>query len=111
LTYTVTLFGAGQAITLDDPVPDGTSYIQNSASVEPPVGTLTTSESQIAWTGTLSAEMSVEIRFQFLVETNATKVIKNVADLRVVDVAATHQLEASAIVNACRVYLPIILKP
>lgn len=110
LTYTLTLYGSGQSMTLTDPIPPGTSYVSGSAGVTPNTGTLTPTSSQITWVGTLAEGESVEITFQVQVEMTMPTAIENVAQLELDGGSESYDLTATFIANGFKTYLPIVMK-
>lgn len=110
LTYTVTLIGSGQPMTLTDSIPTDTSYLTGSATVDPDVGELIPSSSQIAWTGIGTETVPFQIAFQVQVEANTPTAIENIASLQLKGDANTYDLRAVAIANGYKFYLPLILK-
>jgi uncharacterized repeat protein (TIGR01451 family) len=110
LTYTITLFGSGQAITLTDPIPDGVSYVDGSANAQPDVGTLDDSADQITWSGTPDRGDTVQITFQTRVQVSTPMAIENVALLQLAGSTATYPLQAITIANGYTIFLPLIIR-
>jgi len=110
LTYTITLIGSGRPMTVTDPLLAGTSYLTSSADVEPDVGTLTANSSQITWTGTVTETVPFQIVFRVRVETHLPTAIRNTVRLQLAGDANVYDLQALAIANGYKVYLPQILK-
>jgi len=108
LTYTLTLIGSGQPMTVTDPIPAGTSYLAGSADVSPDIGTLVTNSSQITWTGTVTEAIPLQLAFRVRVETPLPTAIRNVAKLRLAGDTSVYDLEAVAIANGYHVYLPLM---
>jgi uncharacterized repeat protein (TIGR01451 family) len=102
LTYTITLIGSGQTVTVTDPIPVGTVYVPGSAMVTPAVGDLTADWSGVEWTGTVS-EM-VSIVFQVQVEVSVPMLIRNVASVQVAGGSAAYNLQAKAIAHPYKFY-------
>ena len=109
LTYTITLIGSGQPMTLTDSIPDGTSYV-TGAGVNPDIGTLIASSSQLTWTGTVTESESIEIIFQVRVDVDTPAAIENIARLQLEGDANIYELKAIAIANGYKVYCPLIAK-
>jgi uncharacterized repeat protein (TIGR01451 family) len=111
LTYTITLVGSGQAMTLSDPIPEGASYVAGSASVDPDVGDLDDSAGEITWSGTLDRGETIHITFQVRVQASTPTAIENVALLQLVGSATTtYPLQATTIANGYRVFLPLLIR-
>ena len=110
LTYTLTLYGSGQSMTLTDPIPPGTSYVDGSAGVTPHTGSLTANSSQITWTGTVAEGESVEVIFQVQVEVATPTAIENVAQLELDGGSESYDLTAMIIANGFKTYLPVLMK-
>jgi uncharacterized repeat protein (TIGR01451 family) len=49
LTYTISLLGTGAIASVTDTIPAGTTYVPNSAHIEPQIGTLTADSNLIHW--------------------------------------------------------------
>jgi uncharacterized repeat protein (TIGR01451 family) len=110
LTYTLTIIGSGRPMTVTDSIPAGTSYVTGHASVNPGVGRLVANPSQIMWTGTVTEFMPFQIAFQVRVEASLPVVIRNTAELELEGDANTYDLQAVAIANGLKYYLPLSLK-
>lgn len=110
LTYTITLHGSGESMTLTDPIPDGTSYVSGSASVSPNTGALSANTAQVTWAGTVAEGEPVQITFQVRVEVDTPAPIENVATLEVQGGAKTCDLRAITVANGFKAFLPLILK-
>jgi uncharacterized repeat protein (TIGR01451 family) len=111
LTYTITLVGSGQPMTLTDDIPLGLSYTPGSAQADPDIGTLSAGESQIAWNGAVPEQTSLLLTFQVQVESGSASHVENVAQLRLAGDPNVYELRAPAVlINAYQFYLPIIIK-
>jgi uncharacterized repeat protein (TIGR01451 family) len=110
LTYILALVGSGQPMTVTDAIPDDTSYVAYSADMSPDVGNLTTSPSQITWTGTVTEAFPFQVTFQARVETRLPRAIWNVARLQLEGDTNVYDLRALAIANGYKSYLPLVLR-
>jgi uncharacterized repeat protein (TIGR01451 family) len=110
LTYTLALVGSGQPMTITDAIPDDTNFVAYSADVSPDVGDLTTSPSQITWTGTVTEAFPFQVAFQARVETRLPRAIWNVARLQLEGDTNVYDLRALAIANGYKSYLPLVLR-
>jgi uncharacterized repeat protein (TIGR01451 family) len=108
LTYTLLVVGTGDAITLTDPIPAGTSYINGSAQHNPALGTLTADSTQVRWTGILTAGEALEITFDVTVEAADPMAIVNRAELDTG--SGIGVLTAYTIANGLKTFLPNIMK-
>ncbi len=116
LTYTITLDNAGATsttVTMTDEIPTGTTYILDSATVTPDSGDLEDDASSIRWLGEIESGAVITITFAVQVEPKADTdgepfIISNTAMIE----AGSERIERQAltVVNACRIYLPLILK-
>ncbi|NLE45689.1 MAG: DUF11 domain-containing protein [Chloroflexi bacterium] len=112
LTYTVTLANSGsepRSVMMTDTIPVHTDYIPGSASVVPQTGALS-DVGFIRWTGMLSGQSEVQIRFLVRADPdlNDPYAISNTA----VIASGEDLIERLAwvIIGARQVYLPIVLK-
>jgi uncharacterized repeat protein (TIGR01451 family) len=110
LTYTIILVGSGEPMTLTDSIPAGTGYVVHSTSVNPDLGTLIANSSQIAWTGTVTEALPFQVTFQVQVEVTRPTAIENTARLQLEGDANIYDLQAIAIANGYKSFLPQILK-
>ena len=110
LAYTITTIGSGQPMTITDAIPVGTSYVIGSDDVNPDVGSLSANSSQVTWTGTVTEATPFQITFQVRVAVTLPLAIQNTARLQLEGNPNTYDLQATAIANAHKVYLPVILK-
>jgi uncharacterized repeat protein (TIGR01451 family) len=111
LTYTITVVNAGTVsvtATMTDEIPTGTTYVPHSASVTPDKGDLDNTVG-IRWGGELGDGESITITFAVRVEpVEEPFVVSNVA---AIESGSEHvERRALTIVNAHRVYLPLILR-
>ena len=110
LTYVITLVGNGQPMTLTDPIPAGVSYVVGSAQLDPSLGDLTDTESQILWTGTIPENTTMQITIPVLIKVSIRTAIENVAQLQLAGSTNVFNLRAVAIANSYKCYFPLIIK-
>jgi uncharacterized repeat protein (TIGR01451 family) len=113
LTYTITVVNAGAiSVTgnMTDEIPIGTTYVLGSASVTPDRGDLDDAGG-IRWEGELGGGESITITFAVRVEPGGESLSFVISNVAVIG-AGSERIERQAltIVNACQVYLPLILK-
>lgn len=108
LTYTISLIGTGQALTVTDDIPAGVAYREGTARVAPEAGSLVTDANHLQWTGVLSRHAPLEIAFETTVVTTEPTAIVNTA--KVNDGSQIYDFTAMIIVNGYGVYLPLIYK-
>jgi uncharacterized repeat protein (TIGR01451 family) len=108
LVYTISVVGTGSTATVTDSIPAGTTYVPDSAQVEPQMGTLTDDFGLIHWTGVLTRQVDVQLAFSVTVTATEPLAIVNAA--AVDDGEVNHELTAITIANGFKSYLPIIIK-
>lgn len=108
LTYTISLVGTGATVTLTDTIPSGTTYVPNSAQVDPQVDTLTADANLIHWTGMLTEQTSLELTFAITVTVAEPFAIVNTATVD--NGAENRELTATTIANGFKSYFPIVMK-
>jgi hypothetical protein len=113
LTYTLTLSGPGLPVQLWDPLPEVVQYITGgvTGTVDPPAVYSPTVHA-VTWAGTLPTDAVTTIHFQVTphitgsVPLSLTPPIVNTAWLT--DAQYGRNISATVIVNARRVYLPLV---
>ncbi len=108
LTYTITLAGVGASAAISDPVPAGTTYVPQSAQVDPNIGTLTADGALVQWTGVLPDDVTLTLSFAVTVAVSTPTAIVNRAHVDGGDHSA--ELVAIAYANYHHVYLPIVIR-
>ena len=108
LTYTISLAGTGARATITDTIPAGTTYVPNSAQVEPQVGTLTADSNLIHWTGVLTEHASLELTFAVTVTVTEPFAIINTAIVG--NGEESRELTTITIANGFKSYLPMVMK-
>jgi len=109
LTYTVTLMGTGDPITVTDVLPDGLQYIDGSTHPEPDTGSLEINPPHIRWYGTLPMDTSFTLSYGAMVVTTTRRAVLNSATVEGLGTTPLH-LSAAVVVNGCRAYMPLILQ-
>jgi uncharacterized repeat protein (TIGR01451 family) len=108
VTYTISVVGTGASMTVTDRLPDGVTYVNDSATREPQVGDLTASSDEIGWTGTLTKDTPLLITFGVEVVTTQPVAVTNIA---IVDDGVTsREYPVTLIANGHKIYLPLIMK-
>jgi uncharacterized repeat protein (TIGR01451 family) len=108
LTYAISLAGTGATATVTDTIPPGTTYVPDSAHIEPQIGTLTADSSLIHWTGVLTEYTSLKLTFSAMVTVTEPLAIVNTA--LVDDGEESYELSATTIANGLETYLPVVMK-
>ncbi len=108
LTYTISLQGVAETVAISDAIPSGTAYVDHSAQVEPPLGSLTANANYIYWTGALTEHTVLKLVFAVTVITTEPSIIVNTASID--NGAQSSLVTAVANVNYIKFYLPLILK-
>jgi uncharacterized repeat protein (TIGR01451 family) len=109
LTYTVTLVGNGQPVTITDSIPGALDYVPGSVSVTPEMGTLSVdNDVQLRWTGTLTDGVPFHLVYQAAVAVTAPTAIR---DTVLVDQAGEiDEWSTTIIANGYKIYLPVVTK-
>lgn len=109
LTYTISLFGTGQPVTVTDPIPSALGYVPDSANVTPETGALSVDgNSVLHWTGVLTADVPLQITFGATVAVTMPTFVRNTAF--VYSGESTSECSATLIANGYRTYVPITIK-
>ena len=111
LTYTLTLSGPGLSVRLWDPVPASVQYITGSVT---PAAVYSPTVNAVVWQGTLPTDTAQIIHFQ------ATPGITGAGSLSLslpivntawmTETMSGASVSATVIVNAWRVYLPLVMR-
>jgi uncharacterized repeat protein (TIGR01451 family) len=112
LTYAIVLHEAvSAAVVVTDAIPAPLTYVPGSANVEPEgSGSLELPGDYVRWSGTVTGTVPVTITFQADVPVTTTAaVIVNRAEVSR-DGAAAVELTAFSLLNASRVYLPVVVR-
>ena len=110
LTYTLDVVNSGSVsgpVVVEDPIPQGTSYVPGSATVDPDVGSLSDGAG-IRWEGALAPEEAVTVSFSVRVTKAGPDVVWNVATIT----SGTEQVRPSraTLIDPLTVHLPMILR-
>lgn len=107
LTYTISVIGSGQSLTVIDPIPAHLAYVTGSVGGG---AVYNSDQKRIEWSGSPAAGEYVTLTFQARISDslNDPTAIVNEATLQTGEESSTDQ--AVTIVNALSVYLPLVLK-
>jgi hypothetical protein len=113
LTYTLILSGSGLNVRLWDPLPENVLYISDSlTSTLTPPATYSTAVRAVVWEGTLAVGATYEVSFQVTPAITGAEAL-SLPIVNTAWVTGTHSsvgTSATVIVNAYRLYFPIIGK-
>jgi uncharacterized repeat protein (TIGR01451 family) len=104
ITYTLSVMGSGQALTLTDALPAGVG-----APLTHSPG-LTYAPHRLLWTGNLAAGVPVTLTYAVTTTTSSRTILRNEAVLTQTD-GLTSTATSIVFVDPLRVYLPLILRP
>jgi len=119
LTYTIVVSNTGtedaSAASLNDPIPEHTTYVTGSAHTDPPgSGVLTETASAIEWSGSVTANEAVPLTFQVTVNPDVAEGTEITNTVAISDGACgPYYREVTVLVEAPpphELYLPLILK-
>ena len=108
VTYTIAVLGAGRAMTITDPLPNGLTYVPDSAVVSPTMGTLSAAGNEIQWTGELGTDELLELSFAATVVEPHPASIGNV--VYVDSGVRVYEWDVTLIANPYRVFTPFVLE-
>jgi uncharacterized repeat protein (TIGR01451 family) len=92
LTYSLTLFGPGMNVRLQDPLPDGVQYVASSiTSTLTPLAVYSPTLNTVVWAGTLPTDTTRTVRFQVTLDITSTRFLS--APLPIVNAAWMDDLD------------------
>jgi uncharacterized repeat protein (TIGR01451 family) len=106
LTYTISVLGTGATVTITDTIPAGTTYVPNSATTQPQLGTLATDSDLIHWNGVLAEHIPFELTFAVTVTVMEPSTIVNTA--KVDNGSGPVELSTTTLANGSKTYLPVV---
>jgi uncharacterized repeat protein (TIGR01451 family) len=104
VTYTIQVVGDGNAVTLNDPLPTGLSFVNGSLTTSGG-GQATQAGGAISWSGTPAFLTTITISFAAIVNANTSRPIINTAT--VTRGSTQKSLTAMLIANPKRMFLPV----
>jgi uncharacterized repeat protein (TIGR01451 family) len=108
VTYTIAVLGAGYTTTITDPLPNGLTYVADSAVVSPTMGTLSVVGNEVRWIGELGAHELLEITFSATVVETEPASLRNVVNVDRGE--GIHEWGVTLIANPYRTSLPLVLR-